>query len=300
MKNVTTFIYLNASTGLDTPKLDNQHIKDVLEMDDEELEKELDEAAKEDDDPKKKKKEEEDEDIDDDEDQDDDDDDKDDDEDDDDEDDDEEDQDDEDEVKKKKEEERKKQLRESQRESLVNKARNEQLTKKIREAANVNVTDEELKAEAEKEGLDFELLDNFQKSMLKRTILAERKFSTVSEVVIEEDRVNEWAGKVDAWLDTIEDDPKFKRLKGHEAAFKNFAMIETRRGLGFEDLARSFLFDLPEEKKKHKGSVLLRGGGGEKTPRKKGLSEDDTVAMRKVQPGRLTDLMKRGKVKIDI
>jgi hypothetical protein len=300
------FFYLNPHTGLDTPKFDNRNIQDLTELDDEELERELDkEAGKEAKPPKKTPKEEENEDDEDDleleegdeKDEENDEEDNDEDED--------LDNDDEKEEKEKRklalqeEVDRRKAARESQRESLVQNARNKQLTDKIREASNLTVTDDEIKAEATKEGLDFDVLDNFQKSMLKRTILAERKFSTVSEVVVEEDRVNEWAGKVDTWLDTVENDDRFKRLKGHEAEFKNFSMKGTRRGSDFEDLARAFLFDLPVEKKKHKGSVLLRGGGGE-APKRKVLTEDDTVAMRKVSPGRLTDMMKRGKVKIDI
>lgn len=303
------FYYLNPNTGLsESPKLDNRN-KDI-DMD--ALEEELDAAAaEEEDDPKKKKKKEEEVSDDEEEELDDvDEDDEDDedpekkkkgDEDDEEQDDDEEDDDEEEEKKRRKaaeEEAKKKQIRESQREALVQKSRNEQLTKKIREANTVQVTDEELKAEADKEGLDFELLDNFQKSMLKRTILAERKFSTVSEVIVEEDKVNEWADKVDTFLDTAKEDPKFSRLVGHEDEFKRFSMKETRRGLDFEDLARSFLFDLPA-KKKHKGSLLLNRGGGEKAKRKQ-FTEEDTVAMRKVQPGRLTDLMKKGKIKIEI
>lgn len=306
----TTFFYINPHTGLDSPKLDNRNIEEIMEKDDDELEEELDEEAEELGIRKKKKKkkvvEEEDDDSDEedndgeeDEDQDEDDEGNSDEEDEGDEDDEE---DSEEERKRQKkideEEARKKQARESQREALVQRSRNEQFTNKIREAAKIEVTEADLKAEAEKEGLDYELLEPFQKSLLKRTILSERKFNTVSEVVVEEDKLNVWAGKVDEFIDTAKDNPKFARLVGHEQEFKNFSMKESRRGLDFEDLARSFLFDLPA-KKKHKGSLLLRGGGGS-APKRKAFTEDDTVAMRKAQPGRLTDLMKRGKVKIDI
>lgn len=277
--------------------LDNRHIEDLLEEDPDELEKELDDAAEDEGgkSPKKSQKneeEEDDEDIEDDSEED---------EDDSDEEEDDDEDEEEDEIEKKRladEAAKEKKARESQREALVQNARNKQLTDKIREAGSIVVTEEELKVEAAKENLDFDTLDNFQKSMLKRTILAERKFSTVSEVVVEEDKLNEWSGKIDTFLDEAKDNTKLSRLVGHEHEFKSFAMKEGRRGMEFEDLARSFLFDLPV-KKKHKGSLLLKGGGGAPTKRKQ-LDAEDTTAMRKVSPVRLTDMMKKGKVKIEI
>jgi hypothetical protein len=201
--------------------------------------------------------------------------------------------------KQQEEDKRKKELAESKREALIQNARNKQLTEKINLAKNLSVTDADIKSEAEKEGLDFDTLEPFQKTMLKRTILAERRFDTVSEVVVEDNKVTEYLGKVDEFLEQQDTQRSFPRLAGHEDAFKAFAVKPTRRGLDFEDLATLFLANVPLTKKRMKGSLLPRGGGGEKI-KKKGLSEDDVIAIRKSNPRKYMDLVKNGKINIEV
>lgn len=202
--------------------------------------------------------------------------------------------------KKEEDDQRKKDAEASRQEALIQNARNKQITDKIKEAKDLQVTEEELRAEAAKDGIDFETLDPSQKLLLKRAILSERRFSTVSDVFVEEGKTQEWLGKITEFIGEETTGQKFPRLAQHTEQFKIFAMKPTRRGLDFEDLATLFLANIPQDtKKKMKGSLLPRGNGGEKRE-KKGITEDDVVAMRKINPGKVTDLMKKGKIKFDI
>lgn len=191
-------------------------------------------------------------------------------------------------------------------EAQVLSARNKQLTETIEEASKVaSITDEELKAEAEKEGLYFEELTPTEKILLKKGIIADRRFSMVNTVVQESSKeakaVEEWSQKIDQFLDTEENKTKFPQINGQEQEFKKFALKGTRRGLDFEDLVSAFSYTASREVKKHKGSLLLSGSGAKtNSSGSKELNEDDVATLRVRDSRKYARLIKSGKIDIKL
>ena len=112
-------------------------------------------------------------------------------------------------------------------------------------------------------------------------------------------KVDEWAQKVDTFLEKDETTSKFPSIVGREAEFKQFAMKPSRHGVDIEDLVKAFSFDYKPPAKK-KGSLFQIANGGEKVKVKREVDDADELArIRRTDPRRYRQLIKSKKVKVD-
>lgn len=161
-------------------------------------------------------------------------------------------------------------------------------------------TEEELKAEYP----DWDKMSPTEKRFAKDILLNKRKFSTVNEVAQKGKKLDEWIDQVDNFIKT--EVGKYPRLVGHESEFKSFAIKPSRRGVDFEVLVSSFLFNLVEKKEdkgKKKGSLFNKGGGGrpEKKDNADQYADPKQVKMLRQKNQKLyMRLVREGKIKIKI
>ena len=192
---------------------------------------------------------------------------------------------------------------ESSKEALNLHFKNKQLVDTIDEASNLpEPTEDELRVYAKDNGVDYDYLDEFSKTLLRKTVLNERRFNKISETNKEAKNFQQWAEKVDNFIDSPEVVNKYPDLEDHAEDFRKFCLKKDRHGMVLEDLVGSFMYGLVNQPKKtNKGSILLSGGNGSVTEQKPlGIDEVESAKIRVSDPKEYRRLVKAGKVKIDI
>jgi hypothetical protein len=194
----------------------------------------------------------------------------------------------------------KKKLSASAREAQVLAARNKQFSSVVEEAqALPDPTEGELKVEAVKKGFDFEMMSDVEKQLFKDSVLATKRMEKIGEVARAGKDVEEWNSKVDEFVDnpqTMIDNP---RLEGKQEDFKLFSAKQSRRGVPFEDLVSSFLYNYDKEKPQHKGAMFERGTGGpsdKDQPKSTKLSVDDAALLREKDYNKFVEYLRAGKI----
>ena len=198
----------------------------------------------------------------------------------------------------------KEKYKESSKESLTQYFKNKKLTETIDEANSIpEPTEEELVVYARERGSNYDDLDDFTKAVTKDLLMNKKKMDMIGGVVKESKDIDNWADKVTAFTDSVETVAKYPLVEENADEFRKFCMKAQRRGMDMDDLATSFLYGLSNTpaKKPSKGSVLLTGGStgrGEEKP--KGLTDEDVKKIRLSDPKKLRELIKAGKINIEI
>ena len=183
------------------------------------------------------------------------------------------------ELSKETSEQKEKRYKAQQTEVQIQAAKNRSLLDKVDQASKIGEPNiEELKAFVGAEGVNWDELTTFEQAMAKKSYLSEKRFDLVNDALQFTKKIDEWATKVDTFIDSIEDDPKYIKLSGNEAEFRKFCMKEAHRGAPIEVLLGSFLYNLPKPQKKQ-GSIFESGGGGEKIEKPGKLTDVDAIAL---------------------
>jgi len=186
---------------------------------------------------------------------------------------------------------------ESSREAMVLFSKNKKITETIDAAAKIeDVSDAEVEAYARAHGTDPEYMDEITKSMLKDTLVNKKRFDKIQEVVAESKKIDEWAGKVDEYIESEDTTQKYPVLEDSVDEFKSFAMKPSRRGMDFDDLTASFLFS-KKPKAKKKGSLLLNGNSVKAPAKPKGLTAEDLAVLRRKDPREYKRVILSGQLK---
>lgn len=163
-------------------------------------------------------------------------------------------------------------------------------------------TEAELIDYARAKGSLWEDLDEFSKGILKDTFKNNRALEKIRLAREESRKVEDWARKVEGFVNSEETISKFPSLEDLGEDFKRFAMRESRRGMDLEDLVASFLYNAPQVPvKKNKGSLLLsRGNGRTVTEVPTGLTAEQVEIVRRKDPKEYRRLIKAGKINFEI
>lgn len=198
-------------------------------------------------------------------------------------------------------EQKEQRYKQQQTEAQIQAAKNRSLIEKVDEATKVGEpTIEELKAFVKVDGVDWDELTTFEQSMARKSYLAEKRFDLVNEAVQSTKKIDEWATKVDTYIDETDGKPEFIKLSGHEADFRKYCMSEAHRGTPIEILLGAFLYNLPQPEKK-RGSLFETGSGGEKTEKPGKITDADTVQnLRQTNPREYRRQVRAGKIDLDI
>ena len=199
-------------------------------------------------------------------------------------------------------EEKDRRYKAQQTEAQIQRAKAEALKNKVKEAAKISEpTEDEMRAFVNAKGASWDDLTPFEQATQKELFVAKKQFSLVQEGVEADDKIQVWADKVDAFIDTTEDKPEYVKLSGHETEFRKFCMMEAHRNTPIETLLPAFLFNLPPATKK-RGSLFENGGGGDAPETKPGeiTDADQAANLRKTDPREYKRLVKSGKIKLEV
>lgn len=184
----------------------------------------------------------------------------------------------------------------STQEAQVLASRNKDLVQSVDEAANLTEpTDEEMQNEFPNE---WDLMDNFQKKIAKDNLLNKRRFELVNQSVQKTKKSEEWVGKVKEFTDNPVTLENYPLLKGKEVEFSQFCAIPSRVGVEFDDLVKAFLFDVPPVRPQRKSLFETKGGGEGLKP--KGLTPEEVSFLRINDQKKYKELIKAGKIKIEV
>jgi type IV secretory pathway VirB10-like protein len=183
----------------------------------------------------------------------------------------------------------------STREAQVLAAKNRQITEAVSSAAQIEISDAEMRSLYN----EWEMMDEVQKKMAKENALASKRFQLIQEKVEETKKVDEWVDKVKQFSTDPVTLSKYSALEGHETEFAQYAMVPSRLNQDMDDLARSFLYNLKPAEKKRK-TLFQTGGGGPEAPKPKELSVTEIKFIRENQPKEYERLLKLKKIKIEI
>lgn len=206
------------------------------------------------------------------------------------------------EEKQETEEDKEKQYKAQQTETQIQAAKSKNFVDKVEEAAKLpDPTDEELKTYLLQDGIDLDDLSDIEKLSAKRTLKAERKFDLINEAVKSSKDIDEWAKKIDTFIDSTDGEVKYLKLSGNEADFRRFAMKESHRGVDIEGLLLpAFLQQMPAKEKK-RGNLFETSKGGDKQEDVSKITDADEVQrIREKNPREYRRLVKEGRIKLEV
>lgn len=129
---------------------------------------------------------------------------------------------------------------------------------------------------------DWEGMSDFEKKMAKNALINDLRFAAIKEASKDFKDLEQWTGKVDAFVDSPENLTKYPLLEGKQEDFKLYATHPRRRGVDFEDLVAGFLFTAEVNKPKNKGKMFPVGSAGDKkhsnpAPQKLSISDSEKL-----------------------
>ncbi len=188
---------------------------------------------------------------------------------------------------------------ESSREAQILAAKNRKIQETISQAAQLaDPTEDELRHEY----TDWDNLTDFEKKMARDTFISNRRFSMINQAVVENNKVDEWAKKVDEYVQNPVTLQSHKDLEGRQAEFRSFAMKESRRGLDMEELVKYFLAVQPATPAPaNPGSMVQRpNGGNPPKPAQTGYSPEQIALIRKTDHRKYNELVAKGVIKLEV
>ena len=183
---------------------------------------------------------------------------------------------------------------ESSREATILHEKNRMFTQSVDKAAEVTVTDEEVKAVY----TSWDDMSDVEKALARDNVLNKKKFNLIHETVQSTKKTDQWLEKVDTFLGDEANLSKYSQLAGRESEFKHYASKPNHVGVDMEVLVNAFSNQANIRTKKH-GSLFQTGKGGER-PAKKEMTADDVSVLRKTDPRRYQALIRAGKINISI
>lgn len=193
----------------------------------------------------------------------------------------------------------KKRYQDSSREAQILYNKNKKMAEAIEKAGAVEPpTEEELTAKYP----DWDTMSDFEKDMAKQNMTHSKQLEAIREATKDFKEMDVWNGKVDKFMADPETMTAFPDLEGKEEEFKLFSSMPTRRGVDFEVLVSSFLYEEGKKVVKKKGSMMPSGSAGDKRvkPNDGKLSVAESRRLRTADYKKYLEELKAGRIRDDI
>jgi hypothetical protein len=168
---------------------------------------------------------------------------------------------------------------------------------KAQEAARQELTKEPTDSDLKAAFPSWELMDDTQKELARRTYAAERTAQSTRQIVEGQQLEREWNTNIEL---VVSSDPA---LQGKEQDFRQYASKPQYRNIPMDVLVASFLQKqggAPPAPRTTPKPGLETGNGGPRTPEKpKQLSADDLALLRKTDEKAYMDYVKTHDIKVD-
>lgn len=173
---------------------------------------------------------------------------------------------------------------------------NAQINSAIKEA---NELPEPTEADLQAEYPEWDIMSDVEKRLSTETLINKRFRDHINQASLQQRSVDEWADKVEKFVD----DPKtlidFPDLEGKVEKFKAYAGDKKLVGTDYSVLIGGFLYKESREQVKHTGKMLETGQGGDKKPAKPiddKISVADSAKLRDTDYNKYRELLKQGKI----
>ncbi|MHA1400144.1 MAG: hypothetical protein ACTSQE_07330 [Candidatus Heimdallarchaeaceae archaeon] len=148
---------------------------------------------------------------------------------------------------------------------------------------------------------DWEDMTDMEKRFMKKQEVLDQKFADLNKKTNEFNNDRKWRTKTQEFASSPENIDKYPALKSQEAEFIKFSNKPSRKGLDMDTLAKVFSFEAGVEvKPKKKKTLFSRSSGPGKKPVKKGYSAEEVKKIRTNSPRKYNELVRTGKIKIDL
>ena len=193
----------------------------------------------------------------------------------------------------------KKRYQDSSREAQILYNKNKKMAEAIEKAGEVvEPTTEELQAKYS----DWEAMTDFEKDMAKQNLTHSKQLNAIRDATKDFKEMDAWNGKVDKFMADPETLSKHSELEGKEEEFKLFSSLPTRRGVDFDVLISSFLYEEGKKVVKKKGSMMPTGTAGSKKskPNDGKLSLSEAQRLRTANYKQYLKEMKAGRISLEV
>lgn len=195
--------------------------------------------------------------------------------------------------------EKDKKLKASSREAQILYHRNKQVNEAIEKASQLpDPTEDDLKKEYGEE--TWEAMTDFEQKIAKESLSNKRRMDEITKVNKSFKDMEEWVEKVDKFIDdpaTIANNPA---LDGAEDEFKTFASLPTRRGVDFDILISSFLYQRDQNPARPKKTQMFPNGKGNGSeppkPKTDKISVSEARILRETNYAEYKRLLNAGKI----
>jgi len=193
-----------------------------------------------------------------------------------------------------------KKLKASSREAQILYHRNKQVQEAIEKASQLPApTDEQMMSEYE----DWDVMSDFEKKMARESEANKQRIQAITDVSKGFKDLEEWQTKIDTYVDNPEVLISNPALEGRIEDFKDFATKPTRRGVDFEILVSSFLYQIDTSKTpKKKSSMFPKGTGGhnkQPKPKSNKITIEQGRALRTSNYSEYKRLLNAGQIESD-
>lgn len=194
----------------------------------------------------------------------------------------------------------KKKFIESTREAQILHAKNKKVNEALDKAMSINDVDEE---ELRQEYPNWDEMEEWQQKIAKKGLVNDKRIASLAEISKETKDIEAWNAKIDTFLDDPKSLTDYPELEGKIEEFRLFSTKPTRRGVDFEDLVSSFLFNREKTRPaKNSGSMFETGTGGDKTskPKSDKLSIEQARSLRQTDYNKWKEYLNAGKIESEL
>lgn len=183
-------------------------------------------------------------------------------------------------------------------------AKNRVINKALAETDEIpEPTDEELLVEAKKEGQDFEVMSDVERSLYKETVISRRFRGKIKEAQDQAKKIEKWQESVETYVEDPQTLIDIPELENKTEAFKEFALKDENNSIPFKLLVSAFLYQKSTEKKVNKGRMFETGSGGPNDaikPKSDKLSLDESRKLRETDYSKWREMVRAGKIDMNV
>ena len=160
-------------------------------------------------------------------------------------------------------------------------------------------TDEQLFAEFK----DWDVMSDIERTLARETVISRRWRFRIKEAQDQAKKIEKWNESVNTFVDdpkTLNDNPE---LEGKQEEFRTFATRESNNSVPFDILVGAFLHEQSKDGKPHKERMFETGSGGpndKPQPKSDKISLEDARKLRDSNYGKYKEMLRAGKIEIDI
>jgi hypothetical protein len=191
----------------------------------------------------------------------------------------------------------KEKFKSSAQEAQILHSKNQSMMTKLSEAMSLPEPSED---DVKKGYPDWDMLTDFEKTMAKNDYNAKKQKEIIQQALLDNQKTEEWVNNVNGFIEDPNFAKTYPKIQGREEEFKRFCNKDSRVGVNMDDLARSFVFDVPNVPTSTNKSLFNTGSGSGEKPKQKEMTDEEVQTLRTTNQREYLRQVRTGKIKISI